>query len=543
MKNFKTKNGFFTGNVGIGTTNPLSLLAVQDSTHGGTIQIGSSSGEDKYQYVNFANNWQIGKNNLTASSIGQPGSLYIHNLDRSITDFCITSNGNVGIGATSPNQRLEVSDTTSSTTSTYASIISGATGNAGITFGDAAVKLGGGILYNNSDNALRFFKSGFTEAMRIDSAGNVGIGTTDPFAKLHLQGTNAVNSADVEDQLIFHRGFNSGVIDSRFGALSFGTSGNLGHAGRLDFKLSTPYAQPGSIPTNIGTVATVMSLNGEGNVGIGTTDPGANLHIFGDNSVSGSEGFIKIENDVYGTAGYIGDAHTLMTGGVSNQLAIRGHTAGIVFGVDASPKMFLNGQGSLGVGTNSYASYSLTTGPGSMAYKSDSDGAGSLLLSNDAAKGWSCMYLNKVNWSTNSPDSRQVAFYVNGVQAGTITSNATTTSYNETSDRRLKKNIEDCDSAISKVGAIRVRRFDWKIDDSRQDYGVIAQELISVAPRAVYQSVNEEDMMGVDLSKLVPMLIKCSQEQQQLIESQKQLIESQQSTVDDLISRVESLES
>ena len=52
------------------------------------------------------------------------------------------------------------------------------------------------------------------------------------------------------------------------------------------------------------------------------------------------------------------------------------------------------------------------------------------------------------------------------------------------------------------------RQFDWKADGSHQDYGVIAQELVEVAPEAVSEGDTEEDMMGVDYSKLVPMLIK-----------------------------------
>jgi len=76
------------------------------------------------------------------------------------------------------------------------------------------------------------------------------------------------------------------------------------------------------------------------------------------------------------------------------------------------------------------------------------------------------------------------------------------------SDQRLKENIADADDAGSKVDAIQVRKFDWKADGSHQDYGMIAQELQTVAPEAVSGDADSEDMMGVDYSKLVPMLIK-----------------------------------
>ena len=61
---------------------------------------------------------------------------------------------------------------------------------------------------------------------------------------------------------------------------------------------------------------------------------------------------------------------------------------------------------------------------------------------------------------------------------------------------------------VARVDAIQVRKFDWKVDGSHQDYGMVAQELLEVAPDAVSQGETEDDMMGVDYSKLVPMMLK-----------------------------------
>jgi len=91
---------------------------------------------------------------------------------------------------------------------------------------------------------------------------------------------------------------------------------------------------------------------------------------------------------------------------------------------------------------------------------------------------------------------------------GSITSTTSATAYNTSSDERLKENIKDSDDSGSKVDAIQVRQFDWKADGEHQDYGMVAQELLEVAPDAVTQGDTPDDMMGVDYSKLVPMLIK-----------------------------------
>lgn len=89
---------------------------------------------------------------------------------------------------------------------------------------------------------------------------------------------------------------------------------------------------------------------------------------------------------------------------------------------------------------------------------------------------------------------------------GNVSNNSTI--YSTSSDERLKTNIADSVDAGSKIDAIQVRQFDWKIDGAHQDYGMVAQELKDVAPEAVFEPEDADDMMAVDYSKLVPMLVK-----------------------------------
>jgi hypothetical protein len=94
-------------------------------------------------------------------------------------------------------------------------------------------------------------------------------------------------------------------------------------------------------------------------------------------------------------------------------------------------------------------------------------------------------------------------------QIGSISQSGTTAVlFNTTSDARLKKNVANADDAASLIDALQVRKFDWKADGTHQRYGFVAQELVEVAPEAVHQPADPEDMMGVDYSKLVPMLVK-----------------------------------
>jgi hypothetical protein len=87
-------------------------------------------------------------------------------------------------------------------------------------------------------------------------------------------------------------------------------------------------------------------------------------------------------------------------------------------------------------------------------------------------------------------------------------SGTTAVLYNTTSDQRLKENITDANDAGDKIDAIKVRQYDWKADGSHQDYGMVAQELMTVAPEAVSGDPESDEMMGVDYSKLVPMMLK-----------------------------------
>ena len=105
-----------------------------------------------------------------------------------------------------------------------------------------------------------------------------------------------------------------------------------------------------------------------------------------------------------------------------------------------------------------------------------------------------------------------------GTTTGSITRvGGTGVAYNVTSDQRLKENIQDADFASALVAALQVRKFDWKADNSHQKFGFVAQELLTIAPDAVHQPSDTEEMMGVDYSKLVPMLTKAIQEQQTFI--------------------------
>jgi hypothetical protein len=135
--------------------------------------------------------------------------------------------------------------------------------------------------------------------------------------------------------------------------------------------------------------------------------------------------------------------------------------------------------------------------------------------------------LASVNSSGTQYHQRFLRGGTGGTAAGYITSNsATTIAFNNSSDERLKENIQNSNSAIQDLKDMQVRQFDWKDGiDTHRDFGFVAQELVNVVPEAVSRGTDELDdngkpvrSWGVDYSHIVPRLVKVCQEQQTKIE-------------------------
>jgi hypothetical protein len=234
----------------------------------------------------------------------------------------------------------------------------------------------------------------------------------------------------------------------------------------------------GTTDNNAGAPVKRMTIDSSGRVGIGTDSPSEEL------TIRSSVPKIQIE-DSDGTNQYGQFYHSA---GITAILARNDTSDGtIVFqkydGTTTDETMRIDASGNLLVGTT------VSGGVGATIY-------------NPAGVGR--IDLNK----SFSGAATAMGFYYNGGQVGSITYTDTSTSFNTSSDQRLKENIADAPSASDDIDAIQVRSFDWKADGEHQKYGMIAQELQTVAPEAVSGNADSEEMMGVDYSKLVPMMLK-----------------------------------
>lgn len=143
---------------------------------------------------------------------------------------------------------------------------------------------------------------------------------------------------------------------------------------------------------------------------------------------------------------------------------------------------------------------------------------------------------------TRATGGDALAFYVSasGNNVGTIVTNASSTSYNTSSDYRLKENIMPMTGALAKVALLKPVTYKWKVDGSNGE-GFIAHELAEVKPDCVSgdkDAVDEEGnpkYQGIDTSFLVATLTAALQET-------KALIDTQAATINALTARIVALE-
>jgi len=169
----------------------------------------------------------------------------------------VDSAGNVGIGTTGPDRILDVEN---SSGDVEVSFVSSITGTTRLLLGDTEADYAGRVEYDNSAEALRFWTTG-TEKVTIDTDGNVGIGTTEPREELEI--SSAIPR-------IFWNETDAGA-DAKLWGLGTSQQGNFVldavNDANSDGKAAMIIERSGFTPT-------IVSFP-NGNVGIGTTEPGS----------------------------------------------------------------------------------------------------------------------------------------------------------------------------------------------------------------------------------------------------------------------------
>jgi len=585
------------GNVGIGTTSPSHKLTVSGDTYlNGKVGIGitptttwdlrirgqyplqlsSSSSVAKFEfYADLNENRYLNG----AKIVGYNQDLSIDTNSSSYDILLANNGGNVGIGTTSPSHKLHVNgniriagvgesllfDTTGAdasngirTINDYETVIYNNRGVAGFAvIGNSSIRLGFGTSYTAAQSIIY-----------IPSSGNVGIGTTSPAEKLDVAGKIRTTGRNYSYGQFNHHielvedtgsGYLGNVNQSIY--LSNGSyfGAQIYNVSATQTGLSTIYLEStGNIlflnQTFTAGVSTVtatekMRINANGNVGIGTTSPQAKLEV------QGSAPYIFITDDTETESGIV---FRDLQAGYSQAAAIKFSSSDnkLRFNVNDTDavRMTIGTDGFVGIG-NDNPGYNLdVTGDARITSRvginTTPGGSGdeqAKLRIIGSAYGDKCFYfqgsgLSSVGFIEMPSNCAGVTFENNGASGqsafsfkygstfvGSVAINSTTTSYNTTSDYRLKENLTDITDGIERLKQLKPKRFNFIGHEQVVD-GFVAHEAQAVVPESVTGEKDgvdyngEPEYQGIDQAKLVPLLTAALQEAVAKIEALEQRI-------------------
>tara|TARA_R100000700_G_scaffold147_1_gene343 strand:+ start:819 stop:1676 length:858 start_codon:yes stop_codon:yes gene_type:complete len=162
------------GNVGIGTTSPSYQLHVKKTSGSAEVQIEGYETDARLYLYNDESNWLIQNDYSNSGAL----SFFTGGTHRVV----VTTSGNVGIGTSSPSYPFEVNNSSSGSDNCNMLLKSGASGQAGIYFGDTD-SAGAGRIYYDHDTDDMTFKTDATDRMTIKSDGGIvmnNLPTSDP---------------------------------------------------------------------------------------------------------------------------------------------------------------------------------------------------------------------------------------------------------------------------------------------------------------------------------------------------------------------------
>ena len=389
------------------------------------------------------------------------------------------------------------------------------------------VDLGGASSAYNAATSVSFYTAANTttrtgtERARIDSSGNIGIGTSSPSSLLHLGGStnkgveitsstaNAGYLAVFQDQAIFsiNRDGSDGSFADTSKAAAVIKLNSAAADSNIEFQTTT---------TNNASPTTRLTIDKNGNVGIGTTSPAQKLDVSGHIKMTGS-GTYMFGGDNEILAGQDSGGYYFATGNqqdVSKPIYIGDNASMTIFNTGNAERMRIDGAGNFMVGKTSYA----VSGAGAVFYP---DGQTYHTVNNSVA-------VNTLHVYDNVDSAYRFYVRATGSSAGTIF--ATVQAIASASDERLKENIKDLETGLTEIMALKPRRFDWKEGEgngTKNNAGFIAQEVEPILPELVGDYLHKEldDVKSLTTGNLIPTLVKAIQEQQTLIEDLKTRIE------------------
>ena len=244
---------------------------------------------------------------------------------------------------------------------------------------------------------------------------------------------------------------------------------------------------------------------GTGNVGIGTSSPVTNLDVV--TASAGTRARIRSNTTNAPTAGLE------LCRGTTSTFGADAYTDFLIENINGGHLAFKSGMN----GTTSERMRIDSSGRLMLGTTAPFSGSnGSLYIETDAVVSRNLIALNNTGSGTNA--AGVVALYRRQNFTGGITNTFTSTSFNTSSDYRLKENVVNLTGASARVNQLNPSRFNFISDADITVDGFLAHEVADVVPEAVTGTKDAVDddgnpeYQGIDQSKLVPLLTAALQE-------------------------------
>jgi len=533
-------------NVGIGTSSPATPLHIYASTQE-QVRLGRNSTASSAYLTFFANNASSAQvqyagilGDVVSSTAGSHGGallFYTTGSGTSAERARINSNGNFGIGTTSPN-RIGF-DSNARVLTTYGpqrgflELGSDAAINNDILGGLCFVSstTNKGYIYcqlDGSANGSLSFGTNNTERMRLDASGNLGLGVTPSawggsvFKVFQLGGGGGNLSAvsaggDEQIQLVSNAYYDGSAYKYVVSA----------HSSRYIQNNSTHIWDIAGSGTAGGTITytSAMTLDASGNLGVGTTSINAKLVVYQN---SGDSVPMRVRSPSSTTGSTIGYSD----GNSTNDYAVRAGAIGTSFGmwtadterarIDSSGNVLvnmtsapINSSRGLYVGglispTSNFSPSSNIGGQIAFAGAQGSPVCGRVYMGDNTGWQWEWGPYGGSGWVRRFYFTDQGAAY------------STTGTWGTISDATLKENITDATPKLAELMQLRVRNFNFISEPGVKQLGFVAQEVEQIFPRLVDTTRPDENgnsTKAVKTTVLIPMLVKAIQELNERLEA------------------------
>ena len=498
-----------TGNVGIGTSNPLAKLHVEGNIYldnGATINDDLNTG--KYIKISDGSAYMIFNAYSGLSLNSYNGTIWKETLRTN-------NQGYVGIGTSTISDSLTIKGSVKAETLTVSNFV-----YANKFYGDGSGLSNISVVNAGSINSVNILDGSIADAdigntaavsgIKIDTS-LLRIGSTQIVdgeiinADISNSANIAASKLDTSGLRIQNSNILSGIDVLKLGGgtidnTEFSYLNGVTSALQSQIDLKSPIASP-AFTGNV-TMPGTGIWNSSGNVGIGTTSPGYKLDANGD---------VNLRTSVLRINGSVGSNGQVLT---SNGTTVSWATPSAASTVTGS-SFTLNGSGA----ANMYINVGGAGGDNGLHITSTEESWNFIVAG--GFTGDIVLFPSGAGWA-----------------AGMRVQKGSPGSWIAASDKRLKNNIINIENGLEIIKQLRPIKYRLISNPNSLEVGFIAQEAEKFIPEAVVPPRNENEFYGIKYDRIAPYLTNAIQEQQKIIENQQSKIEILEKEIADIKSQL-----